>query len=228
MANERNNRNRRDNRDSRNSGDNRASRNNREKELTPQEKETQREVALKNLSSAGLVSLASAYQVYADKKNYGEMDNAVLEQYKYFPAIAGGIKYIDPETGQETDLMANSILASREDGERYSGSVSEKKVLKTAGSITTQSLTRVKVQDVLELSGSGKTVPERYKNAYVGDLLSSEDKETKEFAKNLIGAYVSLFTSKNVQDAYGARSEDIKKSLETLVAPDEAQSARAA
>ena len=192
-----------------------------QREPTPEEREVARTVAMKNLQAKNLGGLAVAYMVNKDKGQFGEYDNSAVEQYKYFPAISSGAKYTDPTTGQEVDLMVNSLLGSRDDGERYSGQVSEKAIMKKANEIVSASLYGVKVEDILQLAGSKVPIDSKYRGKYIANLLESKDKETQEFVQTLVALYNGYFVSKNVGEAINQRTASAKSGLEQLVKPEE-------
>lgn len=190
-----------------------------------------REVALRNLKSSSLMNIATSYLVDKNKGAYGEAGNSAMEQFKYFPAFNSGAKAYSPE-GEEYDLIKNSILSSREDGERYSGNISEKKIMKDCFAIMQESLNALTISDILELMGSKAEIPEKYKNMYVKDLvpkISKEDmanlsneeekkiKNSAELYQNLIESYQSYISQKMVSESLGESAKQIPKSLEKIL-----------
>ncbi len=184
------------------------------KEQIAEAKERRREIALKNLNEKALQNLALAYFVN-ESKDFGEADNSVIEQYKYMPAIKGSKRYYNPETGQEGDLVVNSLFGSRQGEKRYTGNVSEFKIIQDASSVIQESLANIKVGDILKLVGS--KVKSSHANAYLADLMQS-GKEGEEMAQKVMGAYLAYFTSNGMSDAYSQRAGDVRKSLETILA----------
>ena len=188
-----------------------------ENELTPEQKEARRAVALKNLNNSKIVDLASTYQVDASGA-YGEAGNSAIEKYKYFPAMSSGPKFsiYNEEDGseKEIDLMTNSILSSRQGGKRYSGNVSEYGIIESCAKIVGQSVGYLKVQDVLDLIGSGKKVKAQYQNKYLEDLGKSEDKEDKKLYQGLVESYMQYTTDLGVSESFKARTSAIKGGLE--------------
>jgi len=164
-----------------------------------------REIALKNLKSL-LGDLAVAYYVNKSKQ-YGEAGNSAVDQYIYAPALRSG-------AGQE--ILHSAIMQSREEGEPYSGSVSEHKIIKTAAGIIQESLSNVKVQDILDLMGKSEANV-NYKEAYISDLVNSEDKEAKEFVGKLLNIYQSWNVDAIVSKALKKRSEAVKGGLEEIL-----------
>lgn len=173
------------------------------------QRETIRENALKNLESQGLRYLSVSHNVHTNP-NYGENDNGVSEQYLYAASIGSGINIYDPESGEEADLIRNSLQASRT-GSRYSGSVTEMGLMRDADSIIKQSLLRVKASDIAEMVGYEGEIQE---DAYIEDL----DEET---ATTLISAYMGHNISDGLSRAYGERSNDIAGGLEDVLNPQE-------
>lgn len=181
-------------------------------------KEKRRGYALKNLKAGSLLNLATSYFTQADK-NYGEHDNSAVEEFLYRQAIKGVSAY-NLDSGEESDLVYDSLLGSRQDGKRYSGHVSEYDIIKTGALIVQQSLEAVKVEDLMDLIGSGINVldiGEVYQNKYVSDLLQSENKKDKEVAQTLIGGYSQYLATQGVSRALGLRAAAIRGGLEKIV-----------
>ncbi len=196
-----------------------------------EQKEKAREVALKNLAEAPLMDLATAYFVEKTGQ-YGEAGSSAIEKFKYFPAMNSGAKVYDFETGKEVNVMQNALLGSRQDGKRYSGNISEYKIIESCAKIMNQSLDRVKVQDILELIGSDEEVADAYKDKYLSDLVpqvSQEEfeklpeNEKKEIAKSeevygkIISGYVQYLTGTKVSEALGERTNAVKGGLEKML-----------
>ena len=216
----------------------------KEKEPTKEEKEKaqaakkekDREVALSNLGATNLVDIGTAYLV-SKTKEYGEFDNAAMEQYKYFPAFSNGIKAYD-KNGEEFDVLQNSILASREEGERYSGNISERKVMQECAAIMSESLNSVKFSDLIKLMNYEGQLKDKYKDAYISDLapkrmtqeqynaLSPEEKkkqnEAKELYQKVIASYQTYLTQTKVSEALAESAKEIsKKGLEEILVEPE-------
>lgn len=194
------------------------------KEKTPEE--ASREVALKNLNAVNLMNVAASYLVHKTKE-FGEADNEVMDLFKYSPAFNSSTKAYNAK-GEEYDVVRNSILASREEGQRYSGNVSEMKIMKDCASIMQESLNAVKISDVMKLMGSKANV----RDAYVGSLmprmskeemskLSKEQKEglqkSMEMYQSLIGGYQTYLTQTKVSEALAESAKQIPKGLEALL-----------
>jgi len=193
--------------------------------------EVNREIALKNLKSNNLMNIASSYLVHKSGGAFGEADNSAMEQFKYMPAFNSGTKAFNAK-GEEYDVVKNSILASREDGQRYSGNVSEMKIMKDCATIMQESLNAVKISDVMGLMGSKAKI----KDAYVKDLmpkfskeefekLSEEQKKSiqasMELYQNLIGSYQTYLTQMKVSEALAESAKQVPKGLEKLLAEPE-------
>lgn len=176
------------------------------------EKEKKRQVSLRNLKEKSLQDLAVAYHVHKDK-NFGESDNSAVEQFKYRPAM-GNTKYHTPE-GKEGNLVTDSLLNSRTDGERYSGSISELGIMKSCAGIIQGSLMDVKVGDILGLMGSDKKYG--YSDMYISDLAQSENADMKKIAQAVMTSYMGYTVSKGVSDAYSQVAGATKKGLESIL-----------
>ncbi len=197
-------------------------------------KEKEREVALKNLK-AGLVDVGASYFVHKSE-DYGKADNSAMENYKYFPAFNSGIKSYD-ENGDEYDVLQNSVLASREEDSRYSGNVSELKIMKDCAAIIGESLNSIKVSDLVSLMGADMKLKDKFKNAYVSDIapkkMSKEEynklhdeqkkamKASLEVYQNLIESYQTYLVRTKVSEAMAESAKEIPKGLEAILAEPE-------
>jgi hypothetical protein len=199
----------------------------------PKEKsaeEIRREVALKNLKAQNLMNMAASYLVYKNK-DYGEEDNSAIEEFKYFPAFNSGTKAYNAK-GEEYDVVRNSILSSREEGQRYSGNVSEMKIMKDCAAIMQESLNAIKISDVMGLMGSKANVPD----AYIGNLLPKISKEeldnlpadqkkgiqkSMEAYQTIVGSYQAYLTQTKVSEALAESAKQIPKGLEKLLGASE-------
>lgn len=199
----------------------------------PKEKsaeEIRREVALKNLKAQNLMNMAASYLVYKNK-DYGEEDNSAIEEFKYFPAFNSGTKAYNAK-GEEYDVVRNSILSSREEGQRYSGNVSKMKIMKDCAAIMQESLNAIKISDVMGLMGSKANVPD----AYIGNLLPKISKEeldnlpadqkkgiqkSMEAYQTIVGSYQAYLTQTKVSEALAESAKQIPKGLEKLLGASE-------
>lgn len=192
-----------------------------ENELTPEQKEARRAVALKNLKNSQIVDLASSYHVDASG-TYGEAGNSAIEQYKYFPAINASPKFsIYDEASnseREVDLMTHSILSSRQGRKRYSGNVSEYGIIESCAKIMGQSIEYLKIEDVLDLIGSNKKVKVKYKDKYLEDLGKSDVEEDKKLYGELTNAYIQYIIDLKVSESFKERTNSIKGGLEKKLA----------
>lgn len=181
-------------------------------------KEKRRAISLRNLTEKALQNLALAYFTN-ESKEFGEADNSVVENFKYMPAINGSTKYYNSETGKESNILTDSLLGSRQGGKRYTGNVSEYKIIQDAAAIIQESLANIRVGDVLNLTGSD--VKSKYSNMYLSDLMQSGE-DGKKLAENVIGTYNTYFISNGISDAYSQSAKAAKKGLETILEePDE-------
>lgn len=185
----------------------------KEKELTPEQRKQMRDVALKNLNEAPLMDLAAAY--LAEKSGqYGEAGNSAIEQFKYLPAI---------QSSEGSKLMSNSILESRQDGKRYTGNVSEYKIIESCAKIMQESLGAITIQDVLGLIGSDITVNENYKDKYLFDLANSENEKDKEIFQQVMGNYMQYLTDTKVSEALKERVKFTRGGLEEILKPSDSK-----
>ena len=203
---------------------------NEQKEKSPEE--VKREVALKNLGAANLMNIAAAYLVDSDK-GWGENDNNVVEQYKYFPAFSSGVKAYNSEDGEEYDVLQDSILSTRSKGHRYSGNVSELKIMEDCALIMNESLSAVKVSDVMKLMGSKAPVQnDVYLNSLVRKLKPEEAasltpeqkaaiKASAEVYTKLVGSYQSYLAQGAVMESLAESRKEIPKGLEKLLGVSE-------
>lgn len=187
-----------------------------DKQKQAEAKEKRRAISLRNLKEKNLQNFALAYFV-DESKEFGEADNATVEQFKYLPAINSGINYYNPKTGEKSNLFTDSLLGSRQGEKRYTGNVSEYKLIQDAASIIQESLMTVKVGDILGLTGSD--IKSKYSEMYIADLAQA-GKEGQELAKKIIGTYNSYFVSSGMSDAYSQSAKSAKKGLESILAEE--------
>lgn len=186
------------------------------KKAEQEKRERRREVALRNLKEKALLNLATAYLVQREESGYGKKANDAVEEFLYFPALNSGANFYN-ESGDKSDLIKNVLLGSREDGRRYSGQVSEHSIISTSASIIQDSLTAVKVSDIMKLIGSKISAGKKYNDKYVSDLLKSKDDKDKEYATKLIGGYLEYISTKKVSGALSQRAASIRGGLEKIV-----------
>lgn len=184
-------------------------------------KEKMRQYAMKNIGSQNLLNLAIAYLVHKDK-GYGENDNASVDEFLYQPALNGGPNAYDLESGEQANLLTDGLLGSRKDGERYTGSVSEIDMIKTAASIVQSSLASLKVRDMAQILGyDPEKMKKEYGEVYISDLLQSKSKEAQNRGKTLIGLYSSYMSAMGVSKAVGMKGGQIRGGLEKLLMQEE-------
>jgi len=194
------------------------------KEKTPEE--VNREVALKNLKATNLMNVAAAYIAHKSGQ-FGEAGDSAMDEYKYMPAFNSGMKAYNAK-GEEYNVMQNSILASREDGQRYSGNVSEMKIMKDCAAIMQESLNAVKISDVMSLMGSKANVEDAYVESLMPKIskedaakLSPEQKEglnaSMKLYQQLVGSYQTYLVQTKVSEALAESAKQIPKGLEKLL-----------
>ncbi|MDP3991911.1 MAG: hypothetical protein U1B79_01265 [Candidatus Pacearchaeota archaeon] len=195
------------------------------------EREERRGYALKYLKNGNFLDLATAYFTQNDK-NFGETDNQAFEEFLYTPAfnsaVSGDVKYtaLDEEGNKVEipliDISAEGIRRKREGGRRYSGrmEISEYNTISKAAQIVMESVGSIKVEDLMDLIGSGINVldiKEVYQNRYISDLLQSENEEEKKLAGQLLGGYRAYIATQKVSEALGLRAAAIRGGLEKIV-----------
>jgi hypothetical protein len=130
--------------------------------------------------------------------------------------------------GEEYNVMQNSILTSREDGQRYSGNVSEMKIMKDCAAIMQESLNAVKISDVMSLMGSKANVEDAYVESLMPKIskedaakLSPEQKEglnaSMKLYQQLVGSYQTYLVQTKVSEALAESAKQIPKGLEKLL-----------
>jgi hypothetical protein len=128
-----------------------------------QTKEDARTHALEVLKNPVYSSL-SAYKNISDSKDFGEIDNEVMDKYLYLPSLKGA-----------NDLLIKQILNSRDKGKRLTGNINEQKILEESEAITYKNLLNLKVQDIADLTGI--KLDKKYKqqaDKYLSDLKKDE------------------------------------------------------
>jgi hypothetical protein len=194
------------------------------KEKTPEE--VRREIALKNLKAVNLMNVAASYLVHKTKE-FGDADNEVMDLFKYSPAFNASTKAYNAK-GEEYDVVRNSILASREEGQRYSGNVSEMKIMKDCAAIMQESLNAVKISDIMGLMGSKVNVQDAYVSSLIPKIskeemakLPKEQKEgiqkSMEIYQGLIGGYQTYLAQTKVSEALAESAKQIPKGLEAIL-----------
>ncbi|HJX50327.1 MAG TPA: hypothetical protein VJ438_02600, partial [Candidatus Nanoarchaeia archaeon] len=164
------------------------------------EREDKRKFAMNNLNDPILRSLSVAHLVEISGQ-YGEAGSSAVHDFKYLPAL---------HSEYAQDFMVQSLMDSRQDRKRYTGSFSEYDLLQRASSVMDQSLGDITVQDIVKLLGSKKKVSEKYAKTYVSDL---DEKE----AQTLTGMYASAFLDSEVAEALALRAKAISGRLEEMV-----------
>ena len=183
----------------------------KEKEITPEEKEKRREVALKNLKG-NLPALSFSYLMQEKDQPYGQ---AGLDLgYNLFK------KYLDRSDVKDhaINLAKASESKAREEGmPMYSGQINFAQLIARANNIINTSLMSVKVSDVAEIVGVKYS--DKWAEKYVADLGKEDSsKEEKEIFTNLMETYHTAITEKYMTEALKDRTGIAKGSLEQLLA----------
>jgi len=169
-------------------------------EITPEQKETLRKVAMINLKDKGIKALAVAGLVEYDAGE-GEYNKIAIDQFKYLPAIK-------KPTGKVGELMSGILLGSRAGGKRYTGNLSEVALIQKASEIYNGSLGAITVDDLMTLAGSKKEVAEDLKGKYLSEIDNGSE---------LASHYMNYFTGTQVAEARKAMANVSKKGLEEAV-----------
>jgi len=186
-----------------------SKKNHEEEEENPEVKRRkQREVALINLKDTVIVDIAVAH--YVENGEYGKEINSTYEGAKYLPAMQEGSKPL-----QKAILRA--LLSSRQDKKRYTGTVSEYKIIQDCAKIVQESIDRVKVEDILNLIGSKKDVNPNYSDKYVFELANSENQIDKGVYEQIVADYHQYIIEKSVSEALGKKAKTIQGGLEKLL-----------
>lgn len=190
--------------------------NEKPKESTP---ETKRAHALENLTKRKEL-LNAATALFVEKGQYGEAGASAVEEFLYKSPLDLNPKYNTLEDGTEVDVVRNQFLASRQGGKRYSGTISEYKIIEECAAIVQQSLLALQVQDVMKLVGSKQNGGEKA-DVYLSALAESKKDEDKNLFHALIGSYISYLTDTKVAEALSERAKTIPKNLEKILGEEE-------
>jgi len=164
--------------------------------------------ALKNLKSSGLVDLGTAYIVENSGK-FGDVPGEAFEKFKYMPALTNATLH-NLETGEEENILRKSLLDSREGGKRYSGNVTETKIIKDSAAILQEALLYITVEDLMGILGVKGSLKTDLKNVTIGTLGDEE--------KNLMIASYQGYNSKlGVSQALAESAKELTKGLESVL-----------
>jgi len=167
------------------------------KEEIEKQMEGKRKAALINLKG-NIGNLAAVYLINKSKK-FGDAVGEAVEHFIYNPSLS-------------LDELRSGLLSSRQDGERYTGTVSEYQILQNAAGIMQQSLPYLKLNDFYELMGSKGKGKE-------GEMYLSEMPEEK--VKQVVGMYQSYLMFSRASKATGEVSKQIPKDLEKILTEEE-------
>ncbi|MDD5699937.1 MAG: hypothetical protein PHH00_01955 [Candidatus Nanoarchaeia archaeon] len=175
------------------------------KEKTEAEKKAEQKKAALETFNTNFVDLAAAFYV-ENMGTYGEAGASAVDQYIYGPAIR-----------QNTELIFNGLLGSRQGKKRYTGNVSEYAIIQNAAKIVQESLGVLNPEDVLKLMGSKAELGEQYANKSIAELAQSENEEDKKLASALVGSYQSYVADTRVAEALSKRAEARTVGLEGIL-----------
>jgi hypothetical protein len=200
-----------------------------ENEKEKQEKrKRQREVALLNLNG-NVSSLASAYFI-ENSNQFGDAVGSAVDQFIYQPALSG-MKFTDIESLKEGDILSSGLFSTRQDGRRYSGSIDEHYILKSAATIMQDSLMHITAEDVFKLMGDGSSFSEKLKRKIAGfgkqakdgykELYLSELPEEMQHA--IIETYQSYLAYTGASTALGIAAKKMPGNLEKILTEEPPQ-----
>jgi len=171
----------------------------KKEEITPEQKEEFRELALKNLGGT--------IWKYATPKL------VTSEQYGQLSEIAKGTYAETISERPEQDIYEKLFLPQlAEEG----GAITSPYLQKMSLKIIQESIQMLKVEDIYNFIGLETAMKEDYAGKYVFEL-------TKEEVGNLVGSYMSFRTSDIVKGLLDKNKEGIKKNLEGILCESKEQ-----
>lgn len=189
-----------------------------------EQKKRQRTAALANLKG-NIGNLASVYII--ENTGFGEPVSAAVEEMIYNPAMALGISFVEPKSGQKGnifDVGGKGLRASRINGKRYTGSINEMTILENAAGILQSSLNYVTVEDVFNLMGAESSYSEKIKGK-ISELFG-KGKDIKDFyvsqlpeeqLKAVVGSYQGWLAYSNAAGALNSTAKKIPGQLEKIL-----------
>ena len=183
------------------------------KEAELKELEKAREIGIKVLKGS-LPDLSFMYFLDIDK-NFGERDNSIAEQYKYFPAFS---------KLSEDGFIQSQLLKSRKGGKRLSGDISEYGIVESAAATVQNAISSLKVSDLPDYLPINKELLEKYKDKYVSQLKDIKIKNGEQeisLYNAIIGTYQSYLVEKKLSEAYSESSKDKVKGLEKILTSED-------
>lgn len=209
-----------------------------------------KETAGVNGNPSALADIALAYN--AQKSGTFGKDGAQALS-KLYEENLGNATIKDPATGQEYNLLAEQLKASRdENGTPFSGSVNEEDIGNFANKHYMSSLSQLYVGDILEAVGADKNkVAESYQDKRPMDLIPNwptddqgnydQEKinqmsvgdyqkleEQDKFVQGLMGTYQKFQMGNRLKVGLDKQNEDIKNNLEKMVSGESGESKKAA
>jgi hypothetical protein len=188
---------------------------------TPEEIEAQREgrraIHLLNLGNDVLGSMTAAYVTHKTA-GYGAITEGAVHDEIYLPAFREGINAVNPETGEEYNVIANALLGSRDgQDDLYGGSTTEKGIMKSCLAIVNRSVRGVKANDLLQAVGSERATADD-NNPWIADL---DDTQTE----NAMTMYQTYLVNDRVATAHTGLAAQGRLGLEAMFAPEESTDA---
>jgi len=172
------------------------------KKLTKEAEESLRKSAKHDLSHKTTYSdLATAY-LASKTEGFGDYDQGLIEQGVYLPAIE-----------KSSPIIADLMIQSRKDGQRYSGQIDEASIIESAYKHLLDRISALKTDDIADYLGSDKKGEEfkKIKGQYIRDL-------DQDIQKKLTQMYTSYMTQSKLAMAMLAKTKEFgKHGLETIL-----------
>jgi len=181
--------------------------NEKSKEEIAKQRETDRKTALGNLKDPFYRSFVSAFMSYGND-SYGKKIEQQVHNFVYLPAF-------NSDRGKQ--YVNDSIINSREDEELYSGTYNERQGIKQVYATLIDGLSKIKVQDILELSGSKAKVKDKFKDKYLFELANSNSEETQKLARTLFGGYMDSILDEGVMNSFVVKNQVRVGNLEKML-----------
>jgi len=162
---------------------------------TPEEREEYRASALRTLTNEYISNLAA---VSFSKPQKGQIPS--------YGTIFDGLyeKVTDKAPNQEAYEKLWKKLIQSEDG-----TINKAKLIKLAGANVAQAVTRIKINDLLQLMGSDRQIKSEFNDKYVVELGLSEEE-----AQEMISSYFTYLTNKKAEMFLATNRNELVGGLE--------------
>ena len=166
-------------------------------------KERRREIALRNLKSQRFMDLGALYMTTTDSSRFGrEITDAVGKHYDLSLASQEG-----------ASLMLDSLKRTRDDGRYGSGYLMEREIPQRVFTVLMESLSSVKVSDILDAIGSKVKAKSEYADLWFDDFF----KKYEDVAKGLLQNYRDYIVRSVAAQSIQGVADETKKNLENLL-----------